>query len=378
MLRIGSYNIGSHTVLAPMAGISDLPFRSMCSNLGAGLVVNEMVTSDTRLWNSQKSQTRLSWGAGFSSNATSSPSNPINGPRSIQIAGSDPQQMANAAQACVNLGAQIIDINMGCPAKKVCNKAAGSALLKDEVLVSSILSAVTKSVDAPVTLKIRTGWDKQNKNALNIARIAEDMGIAALTVHGRTRECRFKGSAEYDTIAQIAQSTSIPIIANGDIDSPQKAKFVLDYTQAQAIMIGRGAQGNPWLFREVNAYLDSGTLIKRPNLKEVETTVLAHLKDLHDFYGEYMGIRIARKHVQWYLQKQIHPIQGFTQNCPTSTHGDEKLLLAQEANILSKTLNPAGADNWRKHFNTLITKQKQLNAVRDLFDRLPQPKDQAA
>ncbi len=381
MLQIGTFNIGSQTVLAPMAGISDLPFRSLCSKMGAGLVVNEMLTSDTRLWHSNKSQTRLSWGE-------------ATGPRVIQIAGSDPQQMANAASACVDLGAQIIDINMGCPAKKVCKKAAGSALLKDEDLVERILSEVISAVDVPVTLKIRTGWDKQNKNATTIANIAETTGIASLVIHGRTRDCRFKGHAEYDTIAEIVQQRSIPIIANGDIDSPQKAKDILEYTKAKAVMIGRAAQGNPWLFREINHFLRSGDILAPPTLEEVEGTMVSHLSALHDFYGDHLGVRIARKHISWYLAKQIQTIQGVdkhnpaseksvgTQNsCEIALQGDEELLLKQstyENTGLNDPLNHAGVLAWRKQFNTQLTKQKQINAVRTLFVRLQLLKDQAA
>jgi len=271
-----------------MAGVTDRPFRQLCRRLGAGLVVSEMVTSDVRLWNSRKSSLRLLH-AGDPE------------PRSVQIAGGDPQMMADAARKNVELGAQIIDINMGCPAKKVCNKAAGSALLRDEPLVREILAAVVGAVDVPVTLKIRTGWDRQNKNGITVAKIAEDAGIAALSVHGRTRADLYTGEAEYDTIAAIKQAISIPVFANGDIDSPQKAKAVLDATGADALLIGRAAQGRPWIFREIEHYLSTGETLPAPSLLEVERILLEHLAALHAFYGELMGTRIARKHVGWYL-----------------------------------------------------------------------------
>ncbi|MDH0959774.1 tRNA dihydrouridine synthase DusB [Pseudomonas chengduensis] len=286
--RIGPYTLPNRLILAPMAGVTDRPFRQLCRRLGAGLVVSEMVTSDVRLWNSRKSSLRLMH-AGDPE------------PRSVQIAGGDPQMMADAARKNVELGAQIIDINMGCPAKKVCNKAAGSALLRDEPLVREILDAVVGAVDVPVTLKIRTGWDRQNKNGVSVAKIAEDAGIAALSVHGRTRADLYTGEAEYDTIAAIKQAISIPVFANGDIDSPQKAKAVLDATGADALLIGRAAQGRPWIFREIEHYLRTGETLPAPSLLEVERILLEHLAALHAFYGELMGVRIARKHVGWYL-----------------------------------------------------------------------------
>lgn len=286
--RIGPYTLPNRLILAPMAGVTDRPFRQLCRRLGAGLVVSEMVTSDVRLWNSRKSSLRLLH-AGDPE------------PRSVQIAGGDPQMMADAARKNVELGAQIIDINMGCPAKKVCNKAAGSALLRDEPLVREILDAVVGAVDVPVTLKIRTGWDRQNKNGITVAKIAEDAGIAALSVHGRTRADLYTGEAEYDIIAAIKQAISIPVFANGDIDSPQKAKAVLDATGADALLIGRAAQGRPWIFREIEHYLRTGETLPAPSLLEVERILLEHLAALHAFYGELMGTRIARKHVGWYL-----------------------------------------------------------------------------
>jgi tRNA-dihydrouridine synthase B len=270
-----------------MAGVTDLPFRELCRKLGAGLAVSEMVTADSRLWNTRKSSQRLRH------------DNEVT-PRSVQIAGSDPAMMADAARKSVALGAQIIDINMGCPAKKVCKRAAGSALLKDETLVRNILCTVVDSVNVPVTLKIRTGWSLEHRNATTIANIAEDAGITALAVHGRTRDCKFRGNAEYDTIAEIVNTVKIPVIANGDIVSPQQAKHVLDHTGANAVMIGRGAQGNPWLFREINHYLSSGRLLAPPSQEEVAKTVVQHLCQLHEFYGEFLGHRIARKHIGWY------------------------------------------------------------------------------
>ena len=286
---IGPYCVDKPVILAPMAGVTDLPFRRLCHDLGAGLVVSEMVTSDVRLWNSTKSRHRLIHDAEVS-------------PRSVQIAGGDPQMMAEAAQQNVELGAQIIDINMGCPAKKVCNKAAGSALLKDEALVREILESVVNSVSVPVTLKIRTGWSLDQKNGLAIAKMAEDIGIQALAIHGRTRECKFQGQVEYDTIAEIKHHLSIPIFANGDIKDAQSAKFVKDYTKADGIMIGRAAQGRPWIFREVNHYLETNELLAPPSLSEVRHLVINHVNALHQFYGDYLGVRIARKHVGWYLQ----------------------------------------------------------------------------
>lgn len=289
MFQIGPYQIDSQVLLAPMAGITDRPFRRLCRELGAGLVVSEMVTADSSLWTSRKSQLRLDH---------QGEAEPI----AVQIAGGEAQMMANAARLNVDNGAQIIDINMGCPAKKVCKKAAGSALLKDEQLVAKILHAVVKAVAVPVTLKFRTGWSIEERNALQIARIAEDAGICALALHGRTRACAFRGEAEYDTIAAVVQSVAIPVFCNGDIDSPQKAQSVLHYTGAQAVMIGRAAQGRPWIFREIDHYLRTGEHLPEPSLTEVRDILCSHLRELYSFYGEFMGPRIARKHVSWYLQ----------------------------------------------------------------------------
>ena len=291
MLKIGSHHIDPALILAPMAGITDRPFRQLCRHLGAGLAVSEMVTSDTRLWDSPKSRLRLDHGS-------------ETGPISVQIAGSDPEQMAEAASANVDLGAEIIDINMGCPAKKVCRKAAGSALLRDERLVADILDAVVNAVNVPVTLKIRTGWAPDERNGVTIARLAEASGVQALAVHGRTRACRFKPTVEYDTIRAIKQAVSIPVLANGDIIDGPSAKAVLDHTGADGLLIGRAAQGNPWVFREIHHFLSTGRILPGPTLEERRTVLCDHLEALYRFYGTYSGVRIARKHVGWYLQTQ--------------------------------------------------------------------------
>lgn len=288
-LQIGPYLLPNNLALAPMAGVTDLPFRLLCRRMGAGIAAGEMLTCDVRLWHTEKSRRRMD----HSGEAE---------PRVVQIAGGDPQMMVEAALRNVDAGAQIIDINMGCPAKKVCNKAAGSALMKDEMLVRHILEAVVKAVPVPVTLKMRTGWDPANRNAVAIARMAQDIGIRALAVHGRTRACMYQGNAEYETIRAIRRSVSIPVFANGDIDSPCKAKFVLEQTGADGLMIGRSAQGRPWIFREISAYLRDGTLLDEPSIAEVRDIMLAHLRDLHAFYGEEAGVRVARKHVDWYAK----------------------------------------------------------------------------
>ena len=289
LLQIGPHIIHSPLVLAPMAGVADLPFRRLCRRFGAGMAVTEMLTADTSKWNSQKSRFRL-------------PVLDEAEPRVVQIAGAEPGQLAEAAQRSVELGAQIVDINMGCPAKKVCKRAAGSALLREEALVAEILQSVVKAVAVPVTLKIRTGWDLHSRNALTIAHLAEDAGIQALTIHGRTRACLFNGEAEYDTIAEVVAGVDIPVIANGDIDSPEQAKAVLAHTGAAALMIGRGAQGQPWLFRQINTCLN-GETPSIPSQREVAELMLEHINAMHEYYGETMGVRIARKHVGWYLQK---------------------------------------------------------------------------
>jgi tRNA-dihydrouridine synthase B len=289
-MHIGSYKLHSSVILAPMAGVSDRPFRQLCRRYGAALAVSEMMAANPELWHTRKSLLRMDH-------------NGETGIRSVQIVGSEPEQLADAARFNVASGAQIIDINMGCPAKKVCNKAAGSSLLRDEKLVAAILEAVVKAVSVPVTLKIRTGWCPSSKNALQVARIAENAGIQALTIHGRTRACRFEGTAEYDTIALVKSGVRIPVIANGDIDTPEKARQVLDYTGADAVMIGRAAQGQPWLIRDIIQFLEDGTSPKPPSLTEITEILHEHVEALHDFYGEQQGLRIARKHVGWTLAR---------------------------------------------------------------------------
>ena len=293
MFNIGPYHIQNQTVLAPMAGVTDLPFRRLCRKMGAGLVVSEMVAADPNTWSTRKSRLRVQFG-----------DEPA--PRSVQIAGYDPQMMAEAALFNVQLGAEIIDINMGCPAKKVCKRAAGSALLQNPELVESILTAVVSAVDVPVTLKIRTGWDRQNRNAETIARIAEDSGVAALAVHGRTKACRFVGEVEYDTIAKVVDAVSIPVLANGDITDPQGAVSVLKHTGAAAVMIGRAAQGNPWIFNQINHFLKYDQPLSPPSMEECSQVMSEHLLALHEFYGETGGVRISRKHIGWY----INPLPG--------------------------------------------------------------------
>jgi tRNA-dihydrouridine synthase B len=296
MLQIGPYRLPNRVALAPMAGITDLPFRRLCSEFGAGLVVSEMIGCNPRLRNSPKTRWRCRH------------DNEI-APRSVQIAGSDPLEMAAAARYNVERGAQIIDINMGCPAKKVCRKAAGSALLADEALVKSILQAVIAAVDVPVTLKIRTGVAPGTRNGVTIARIAEDAGIAALAVHGRTRACAFTGHVEYDTIAAIVAATDIPVFANGDIDSPQRAAQVIVHTGAAGVMIGRAAQGKPWLCGQIAKHLESGLTPAPPTTDQQLTILRHHITQLHQFYGDFMGVRIARKHVGWYLDGRFDAIE---------------------------------------------------------------------
>ncbi len=288
-MQIGPYTIAPNVVLAPMAGVTDKPFRQLCKQLGAGLAASEMTISDPRFWNTRKSIHRM--------DHDGEPA-----PISVQIAGTEPQQLAEAARYNVDNGAQIIDINMGCPAKKVCNAWAGSALMRDEQLVARILEAVVGAVEVPVTLKIRTGWCAEVRNAPTIAHIAESSGIAALAIHGRTRNQHYTGQAEYDTIAAIKAQLSIPVIANGDIDSPRKAAFVLKHTGADAVMVGRAAQGRPWIFREIAHYLATGQELPPPSLAEVRDILLGHLAHLHSFYGEPQGVRIARKHLGWYAK----------------------------------------------------------------------------
>ena len=296
-MKIGPYSLENNLFLAPMAGVTDLPFRKLCKNLGAGVVVSEMVTSDPSLQNSRKTKLRLAHE--FKSDDLPFMKEP--GLRVVQIAGGDAEMMSAAARNNVSLGAQVIDINMGCPAKKVCRKAAGSALLKDPSLVEEILKAVVTEVEVPVTLKIRTGWDQENKNALLIAKIAEDCGIQSLAIHGRTRACKYAGIAEHDTTALVKQSVKIPVVANGDITDPMAAKKVLEYTGVDGLMIGRAAQGRPWIFKEIDYFLKNNQLMPKLKTSEIKQILLNHLKALHQFYGEIQGVRIARKHVSWYL-----------------------------------------------------------------------------
>ncbi len=328
-MRIGPYRLATPLILAPMAGITDRPFRQLCREMGAGMAVSEMVSSNSLLWGSEKTKRRADH-EGESE------------PRSVQIMGADPGMMAEAARYNADNGAQIIDINMGCPAKKVCNVMAGSALLRDEALVGRILDAVIAAVDLPVTLKIRTGWDRTSRNGVAIARIAEQAGIQALAVHGRTRADGYTGEAEYDTIAEIKHAVAIPVVANGDITSPEKAKFVLDHTDVDALMIGRAAQGRPWIFRAVNHYLTTGEKLPEPGLREIRQILLDHLETLYAFYGEYTGVRMARKHISWYTKGQ-----------------------------------PRGA-GFRQAVNREASAQKQINMVTEFFDQLVQAEEIAA
>ncbi len=320
-MQIGNHILKNNLVVAPMAGVTDRPFRMLCKQLGAGLAVSEMVTSNSLLYGSEKTKRRANHEGEVS-------------PISVQIAGADPKMMAEAAKYNVDHGAQIIDINMGCPAKKICNVMAGSALLKDEPLVAQILKAVVGAVDVPVTLKIRTGWDKQNRNAIQVAKMAEDIGVQALAMHGRTRACLYNGNAEYDTIAAVKQSINIPLIANGDITTPEKAKYVLDYTKADAVMIGRAAQGRPWIFREIEHYLKTGEHMLAPTVDEIHSVMLGHLHDLYAFYGDLTGMRVARKHISWY------------------------------------TKGLAGSAAFRHNMNTLQTIELQLDAINGFFAEL--------
>ncbi|MDD6910820.1 tRNA dihydrouridine synthase DusB [Actinobacillus minor] len=319
-MRIGQYEFKSRIFLAPMAGITDQPFRRLCSQLGAGLTFSEMMSTNPDVWHTEKSKLRLAHHRDIGVNA-------------VQIAGADPTEMAEAAKVNVAYGAEIIDINMGCPAKKVNKKMAGSALLREPKLVENILKAVVNAVDVPVTLKIRTGWDLENRNCLEIAHIAEQSGVSALTIHGRTRSCLFEGVAEYESIRAVKQAVSIPIIANGDITSAEKAKEVLDYTGADAVMIGRGAYGRPWLFKEVNDFLEHGAYSSL-SLDNKCHLMLRHVTDLHQFYGEEKGYRIARKHVGWY----------------------------------SENLLPGS--NFKRTFNALDTTKAQIKALEDFVESL--------
>lgn len=288
-MRIGPYELKNNLIVAPMAGVTDRPFRMLCKRMGAGMAVSEMVASNSLLYGSEKTKRRANHEGEVD-------------PISVQIVGADPKMLAEAAKYNVDHGAQIIDINMGCPAKKICNVMAGSALLQNEPLVAKLLEAVVGAVNAPVTLKIRTGWDTHNRNAVRIAQIAEASGIQALAIHGRTRACAYTGDAEYDTIRAVKASVSIPIIANGDITTPEKARYVLQYSGADAVMIGRAAQGRPWLFREIEHFLQTGEHMPSPEVSEIHRVLLAHVVELYDFYGEHTGLRIARKHISWYTK----------------------------------------------------------------------------
>ena len=291
-MKIGPYLIDPPIGLAPMAGVTDKPFRLLCKQLGAGLATSEMTTSDPKLWTTRKSLKRM--------DHAGEPD-----PVSVQIAGYDSAMLAEAARYNADQGAQIIDINMGCPAKKVCNVYAGSALMQDEALVARILATVVGAVDIPVTLKIRTGWNRDNRNGVRIARIAQDSGIAALAVHGRTRADLYLGEAEYDTIAAIKQAVTIPVFANGDVDTPRKAKTVLDRTGCDGLLIGRAAQGRPWIFREIAHFLATGQELPPPSTDEVGAILIEHLENLYAFYGEQQGVRIARKHLGWYAKDRV-------------------------------------------------------------------------
>ncbi|MCH4295913.1 tRNA dihydrouridine synthase DusB [Shewanella sp. 3B26] len=321
-MQIGPYQLTNQLIVAPMAGVTDQAFRNLCLRYGAAMAVSEMLSANPELWDTDKSRQRMAHSG-------------EEGIRSVQIAGADPEQMAWAARFNVEQGAQIIDINMGCPAKKVNKKQAGSALMQYPELVEQILRAVVGAVEVPVTLKIRTGWEPEHRNGVQIARIAEDCGIASLAVHGRTRQCMYKGNAEYDTIRAIKQSVSIPVVANGDIVSPEKARFVLDYTGADALMIGRGAQGRPWIFREIQHFLDTGEQLAPVGDEEKRRVMLEHLSKLYDLYGEFKGIRFARKHMGWYLDQEEQR-------------------------------------DFRSQFNALETAAEQRSAVERYFDELVQ------
>jgi len=320
-MQVGSRTLRNNLFVAPMAGVTDRPFRQLCKKFGAGLAVSEMVASNSLLWGSQKTLRRANHEGEVD-------------PISVQIAGADPAMMAEAARYNVGQGAQIIDINMGCPAKKVCNAMAGSALLRDETLVGRILEAVVKAVDVPVTLKFRTGWDAANRNALKVTRIAEDSGVQLLSLHGRTRACGFSGRAEYDTIREVKRSTRLPVVANGDIATPEEAKRVLEHTGADGIMIGRAAQGRPWIFREIEHYLSTGERLPPPLVSEIHVVLVAHLEELYAFYGRETGVKVARKHISWY------------------------------------TKGLAGSASFRHHMNQLETCEEQRDEVNLFFGQL--------
>jgi tRNA-dihydrouridine synthase B len=322
-MNIGPHQLKNNLVVAPMAGVTDRPFRMLCKRMGAGMAVSEMVASNSLLYGSEKTRRRADH---------EGETDPI----SVQIVGADPGMLAQAARYNVDQGAQIIDINMGCPAKKICNVMAGSALLRDETAVARILESVMAAVDVPVTLKIRTGWDKQSRNAVRIAQIAEASGIQALAVHGRTRACGYTGEAEYETIRAVKTEVRIPVIANGDITTPEKAKFVLEHTGADGVMIGRAAQGRPWLFREIAYFLATGEHLATPLAGEIQNVLRDHVCELYDFYGEHVGLRVARKHISWY------------------------------------TKGLAGSAQFRYQMNRLESAAEQLHAVNDFFEEQKQ------
>jgi tRNA-dihydrouridine synthase B len=330
-MKIGAFELGTPLALAPMAGVTDAPFRQLCRRLGATMAASEMVTSDTRLWHTPKSRRRLEH-AGDAE------------PRIVQIAGGEPNMMADAARRNVDLGAQIIDINMGCPAKKVCHRAAGSALLRDEALVADILAAVVNAVPVPVTLKMRTGWDRQHRNGVAIARLAEASGVQALAVHGRTRADHYEGVAEYDTLRAIKAAVRIPVLANGDIDDGPKARAVLESTGADGLMIGRAAQGKPWIFREIREFLTTGQQLPAPAIDEVRDIMLAHLEQLYAFYGEQDGVRVARKHLGWYRDTAVTVHPEFTHD--NGTAGDEVLLFRQMRTALTTVQQLQLVERW--------------------------------
>ena len=328
--RVGAYSLPNRVFAAPMAGVTDRPFRRLCRQLGAGHLVSEMAASNPRLWASEKTMRRL--------NHDGEPA-----PVAVQLAGAEPHMLVEAARFNVERGAQIIDINMGCPAKKVCNVACGSALLKDESLVERILAAVVAAVDVPVTLKFRTGWDPGHRNAVGIARRARDAGIAMLTLHGRTRACGFRGEAEYETIRAVKTAVDIPVVANGDIDTPEKARDVLAFTGADAVMIGRAAQGRPWIFREIDHFLRTGAKLASPTIDELRPLLATHLDEHHRFYGEFVGVRTARKHIIWYTAR----LAGGATFCE---HMNRIESCAEQVRAVDEFLLEHGAQDGRLHY----------------------------
>lgn len=329
-LRVGAVALPNRVFAAPMAGVTDRPYRKLVKRLGAGHAVSEMAASNPRLWASEKTMRRL--------NHEGEPA-----PVAVQLAGADPQMLAEAARYNVARGAQIIDLNMGCPAKKVCNVACGSALLKDEDLVARILDAVVAAVDVPVTLKYRTGWDPKHRNAVAIARRARDAGIAMLTLHGRTRADGFRGAAEYDTIRAVKSAVDIPVVANGDIDTPEKARAVLEYTGADAVMVGRAALGRPWIFREIEHYLRTGERLPPPTVEELRPLLQQHLEDHYRFYGEFLGVRTARKHIIWYTSH----LEGGAAFCERMNRIDDA---AAQARAVDEFLRAHGERDGRLHY----------------------------